>query len=166
MRTSSASAISIGSRSLLAALLSVVLTACAGEPAKDKGPILQRPHGNDCVFFSTVYDWKALDDDHLVIWAPGRKDAYLVELGSPLLGLHFAESVGFVDGNRDGRLCGYGRDAVLLGGHSIPQKSTIFGLTRLTPEEIVQLEARFKVKLMDDNGRKAIPKAPDRSTAQ
>ena len=39
---------------------------------------------NECVFTRSIYDFKALDRNNLVIWAPSRSKAYLVELSMPL----------------------------------------------------------------------------------
>ena len=40
-----------------------------------------RAGGNECVFARTISDFKVLDRNKMVIWAPTRSKAYLVELG-------------------------------------------------------------------------------------
>src|ERR1043165_3330159 len=71
------------------AAASIVSTSAlaAAEEKPAKSPPLR---GNDCVFFRSVYDWKELDANNLVIWAPGRRDAYHVYLTIPLYDLKFA----------------------------------------------------------------------------
>jgi hypothetical protein len=149
-------------RVLLLASVFGVFTACASQASDSTA---KKVHGNDCVFFQSVYDWQGLDDSNLVIWAPSKR-AYLVELSMPLVGLKSAFNLGFIDGTRDGRLCAFGRDAVTLGRDSIPLKSSIRGVTQLAAEDIGQLEDKYKVKLARDTKRKAPPKEPERSTAQ
>ncbi len=150
------------------ATIGVALSACATEPKSDAAPTAKRA-GNECVFFSALYDWQALDDSNLVVWVPGKNDAYQVALTMPLMGLKFANTLGFIDGTQDGRLCSYGRDAITvadnLGGDSMSQRSTIRSIARLNSNTLVQLEEKYKVKLRRESKRKAPPKTPDRETA-
>jgi Family of unknown function (DUF6491) len=105
--------------------------------------------GNDnaCVFFHTVYDWKALDDRHLVIWAPGRHDPYEVELAMPLTSLRYADSLAFVDRNGDGQLCGYGMDRIIVPHEPIRAEASIVGMRRLDAAQLAALAEQYNVKL-------------------
>jgi hypothetical protein len=114
--------------------------------------------GNACVFFRTVHDYRALDKNKLVVWAPGRRAAYLVEVGTPLLDLTWANQLAFVDSNHDGRLCGYGMDRIVIGDTSFPQWSTITSMKPLDERELAQLEQQYNVILM---GKKKSPDARD-----
>lgn len=121
---------------------------------------------DECVFFSTLYDWRVLDDTNLVLWAPGKRDAYRVELTMPLMGMRFADALAFIDGNEDHRLCSYGRDAVGTDRGGAPAKSSIRTITRLNTEDIAKLEEKYKVNLSRDKKKKKIPPEPARETAQ
>jgi hypothetical protein len=152
---------------LTLSIVGFTITACAANPQQDnRQSAASQSRRDQCVFFSSVYDWQALDDTNMVIWAPSRTTAYHLELSMPLPGLKFAHTVGFIDGTRDGQLCSFGFDAVTMGEDSIPQKSTIRSLTRLDAAGITQLEEKYKTKLARDPKRKTLPKEPDRSKAQ
>lgn len=53
----------------------------------------QESSGRDGFFVRSIYDWRAIDNENLVIWAPNRKNAYLVRLASYCHGLNFAETL-------------------------------------------------------------------------
>lgn len=108
-----------------------------------------RASKNDCVFTRSIYDFKALDRNNLVIWAPSRSKAYLVELSMPLPEIKFANRLAFVDRNHDGMLCGYGMDRIVVADSSAAFRtpSTILGMTRLDDAGIAQLEEKYDVRL-------------------
>jgi hypothetical protein len=145
----------------LLALIGIAVSACAAEPAPTA-----KKGADTCVFYSALYDWQALDDSNLVVWVPGKDDAYHVSLTMPLPGLKSAFRLGFVDGTQDGRLCSFGRDAITLGDDSTLQRSTIRSIEHLTADTLVQLEEKYEVKLKRESRRKARPKVPDRETTQ
>jgi Family of unknown function (DUF6491) len=113
-----------------------------------------------CIFSRSVQDFRALDRNKLVVWAPGRRNAYLVELTMPLSDLKFAHEIALVDRNRDGRLCSYGMDRIVVGNGFLREPSTISGVTRLDEARLAQLEAQYGVKL---TRQKQAQKAPDDS---
>ena len=106
-----------------------------------------RASSNDCVFARTIHDFKALDRNRMVIWAPSRSKAYLVELSMPVPELKFANRLAFVDRNHDGMLCGYGMDRIVVADSSFSMPATILGMTRLDDAGIAQLEAQYDVRL-------------------
>lgn len=99
-----------------------------------------------CVFSRSVYDWQALDPTNLVIWAPRYQEAYHVKLGFPLHDLTSQIGVAFVDRNRDGMLCGNGRDQVVTTG-GLRERATILGMTRLDEAGLAALAEQYNVKL-------------------
>ena len=146
----------------ISALLVLALAgACASraESATDTKPAEAMPatapriNSDTCIFFRTVYDWRALDSRHLVLWAPGSNDAYLVETMMPLQDLLFADSLAFVDGNRDGQLCSYGMDEIIVPHSSIPEHASITSLKKLDEAGLAQLSRQYHVKL--DRRKKA-----------
>ena len=152
---------------LLVPAMSIAIAACAATPPQEAAQNAAKASRKDeCVFFSSVFDWQGLDDTTLVIWAPSRNTAYRVELSMPLSGLKFAHTLGFIDGTQDGQLCSFGFDAVTMGDDTIPRKSTIRSMTRLDAAGIAQLEEKYKTTLTRNAKRKAPPKEPDRKSAQ
>jgi hypothetical protein len=149
-------------RVLLGALtIGVVLPACATETASVAG----KPT-SDCVFYSALYDWQLLDDTNLVVWVPGKDDAYHMVLTAPLPGLKSAYKLGYIDATKDGRLCGDGHDAITLTDNDGPQRSTIRSIEHLATDARSLLEAQYQLKLKPNSKRKAPPKVPDREIAQ
>ena len=104
---------------------------------------------NECVFARTIYDFNPLDRNKVVIWAPTRSKAYLLELSMPMPELKFANRVAFVDRNHDGMLCGYGMDRLIVADSSpgFRTPATIMGMKRLDDTELAQLEQQYNVKL-------------------
>jgi hypothetical protein len=76
---------------------------------RDKLPALS----GECIWFNTLYDWKAVDWYNLIIWAPSRKYPYHLELETACDALRFVDTIAFT--SHDNRLCGYGRDSVIVG---------------------------------------------------
>jgi len=90
----------------------------------------------ECIFIETLYDWKALDASRLIVWAPSRKSPYLLVLDQPCSQMRFVDRIGFSD--RDGRLCGFGRDAIIIPG-SFPERCTIGAIHRLDEQTAKKL---------------------------
>lgn len=74
-------------RAAILATASALLVACstAGQS--------QESSGRDGFFVRNIFDWRAIDNENLVIWAPNRRNAYLVRLASYCHGLNFAETL-------------------------------------------------------------------------
>lgn len=103
---------------------------------------------NDCLFFRTVQNWRVLDDRHLVIWAPGQNDPYLLATLNSVWNLKSQEQLAFIDGNHDGRLCGFGGDAIATTNNpGWNDKATIASVRRLDDAALAQVSEQYKVKL-------------------
>jgi Family of unknown function (DUF6491) len=107
----------------------------------------KKPNDNDCLFSTTVRDWRALDTRHLVIWGPGSKDAYLVETMSPVQDMRFTENMAFIDGDHNGMICGRGGDQVAVPGSKISIPTFINSVKRLNDDDVKAVEAQYKVQL-------------------
>jgi hypothetical protein len=136
---------------LIAALATGVVAA-----AQAASPPAANNHGNACVFINSVGQYRSLDRDKIVIWAPGRRDAYLVELSMPLFGLAGSWQMAMIDNDHDGRLCGFSMDRIGVRDMGRPESSSIKSMSRLTDEELDALEQQYDVQLR----RKAKNKEP------
>lgn len=116
----------------------VFLSACVGTGAASRG---STPTYNDCIFASTLSDWRPLDNQNLILFANGRRP-FLVELFQPAPELNFNEMIGVYD--RDGRICPYGGDAIVLRG-GIPQSVSIRSIRRLTDAQLDAVYAEFGI---------------------
>jgi hypothetical protein len=97
---------------------------------------------DDCLFAVTLRDWRPLDERNLILFADGRR-GYHVELFRPALGLTFDVMIGVYD--RDGRICPYGGDAIVIDG-PMPERIEIRSIKRLSDEELDELYVRFGVR--------------------
>jgi len=102
-------------------------------------------NGADCVFGS-VRDFSVLDDDALLLYTSARNRAYYVEVTAACPGLRSAFQIGFED--RDGRLCGFGLDAIVIGGGAFSDRCPISRIHKLEDGEITRvLEHYGRVKI-------------------
>ena len=67
-----------------------------------------------CIDVETLSDWQPVDDQQLLLWAPGDRRSHLLTLASPIVGLLFAEELDVVDGDLDGLICAHGGDEILV----------------------------------------------------
>jgi hypothetical protein len=89
----------------------VFLGGCQGSGQRDtRTPASQ----GICINAMSVGDWQAQDDEHVLLWAESREWAYRLTLTRPLPGLRFEEIMSVIDTNRDGRICAFGGDAILI----------------------------------------------------
>lgn len=131
-----------------AATAAVVAMALGSAPLSAAETPAAKKDDNSCVFAGTINDWRGLDSRNLVIWSPNNHVAYHVTLGFALTDLKSTETLGIVDGNGDGRLCGYGMDQLVITGGAYPEKSTITGMTKLDDAGLAELGEKYKVNLL------------------
>ena len=131
------------------ALLSVLLAVVgsAGATASQENKEEAKKVGNECVFIRTVGNYQPIDRDKVVIWAPGRRDAYLAELSMPLFGLKSAWNMAMIDRDMDGRLCGFSSDRIGVRDVGHPESATIVSMRRLDAEQLAALEEKYDVSL-------------------
>jgi hypothetical protein len=123
-------------------LVAAALGACANQPAAPGTPLKSTPSTTpeDCLFSLTVGNWTALDPERLILYAPGSRQAYLVKLSIPSSDLVFSTSIGVQDGDGNGRICGWGFDAILIVGGT-PDRIPIASVQKLTTDEAAKLIA-------------------------
>jgi hypothetical protein len=142
-------------RSIVTTIFAALAFASAASVATTNEAVKGRENDSDCVFFRTISDWRALDATHMIVWAPSRRTPYLVTLSFPLSDLKWSHRLAFIDGNRDGSLCSFGRDAVVVPDSFTSWRSSIRGISRLDDEGVAALEAQYEVKLRRDRGKAA-----------
>jgi hypothetical protein len=140
-------------RSIQTVALAALLLAGASSFAATNAAVQGRENDSDCLFFRTIHDWRALDSTHMVVWGPGTRNPYLVTLTFPLPDLKWAFRLAFVDGNRDGNLCSFGRDSVVVPNGFTSWRSSIRGISRLDEESVAALEDQYNVKLQRNRGK-------------
>jgi len=123
--------------------------------ANDEGYILEQSRdklprsSNQCLFFRSIYDWKALNRYNLIIWSPGRNNPYHIELNNPCNGIRFSETIGF--SSKDNRLCSYGGDSILINSPGgMLDRCTIGSITRLDKEGLDRLVSQGRGRSLSE----------------
>lgn len=130
----------------IAVAASLLATACVssgpqsqlGTEAKAQERI-QLSRTSDCVFQRTIEDFQAIDNDHVVLYGPGRRKAYLAELGGGCFDMKGQSALAAVDGDRNGQICGFGRDSIAYRNLGMVENCRILGLEDLSDERRLQL---------------------------
>jgi hypothetical protein len=129
---------------LLLACAALAAAGCAITAAPSQRAAAPLPGTDACVFIRNVYDWDVIDSSTLIVYAPMRKDPYLVKLFAPVFDLDFKQRVGFEDGDHSGMLCGNGAANLVVGDEIGPQRVPIVAFRKLTVEQAKQLLTRAK----------------------
>ena len=123
---------------LTLALAAASVSGCASSRAHSERAAAPLPGTEACVFIRNISDWDVIDPTTMIVYAPQRKDAYLLKLFAPVPELDFKQRVGFEDSDHNGQLCGFGDDLVVhdeIGA----QRTPIVAFRKLTPEQLRQL---------------------------
>jgi hypothetical protein len=127
----------------------LLLAACATQVAGEGAPAMSPPSVSkeDCIYSRLISDWSSLDSQRLIVYGSNRSQPYLVKLNFPSNDLAFNIALGVLDADQNGRICGYGFDAILIPS-GIPPRITISSVQKLTKDEAALLiaEARPKKK--------------------
>ena len=128
-------------------LLALSCASFAGNQVGIQADLLPGADRNDCFPIRFSKDRRVLDDQHLLVWAIGETP-YLVQLDRPLQYLSAGgHSITFVDGDRDGRVCRALRDRIVVADSILSKSRKIVAVTRLSPEQIRALEAKYETSL-------------------
>ena len=76
-----------------------------------------------------IDNWRVIDDRQLVVYGPGRGEAWHLQLFAPCQGLRFTETLGFRASGTDW-ICGDPGDAVLLAREPLPDQRGAPGVAR------------------------------------
>jgi hypothetical protein len=122
--------------------LALALGACASTNSSTSESSVVYQNFSDCFFSRTISDWRPLDSMNILVYAGGRQP-YHVQLANPSQNLSFEDAIGFYD--RDGRICPYGGDAVVVNGF-VPDRIPIASIRRLSEGELEALFAEFGIR--------------------
>lgn len=110
--------------------------------------------GKDCIWVDSIYDWKALTDQSLIIWSPNSHCAYRVDFARQCHGLRITEEIAFQ--YRQGRICPDSGDTIIV---PVPgsdcERCRISAIKRLTTAELQQLLPNVAVPEQDASTDKA-----------
>lgn len=109
-----------------------LLVAAPPEALAQARPVGKVARGSDCVFQSSISSFRVLDDRHLVLYGFRQREVYLAELAPACFDVESQSSLGTVDGDRNGQICGYGRDGVSFRRINRHEECRITALERLS----------------------------------
>ena len=127
-------------RAIAAAVLPLLASCVSHGPASQIGTQakaekqIQLKRTSDCVFVSTISDFHALDDRHVVFYSMGQRKAYLAELTGGCFDVRYQSQLGTVDGDNNGQICGFGRDSIAYRRMGTVENCPIMGLEDLSDE--------------------------------
>lgn len=126
-----------------AGLMIVCISACAAtggrEAADDESP--EYSAGSACFYASQASDWTVLDRSTLIVYAPGRSQAFRVDVGPGGSDLRWADSLAFV--SRSNRICGRAGDRIVTPTGNVNRSYTVIDVTRLDPAALEGLLATY-----------------------
>ena len=94
---------------------------------------------SDCVFHRNIDDFHAIDDNYVVLYSMGRRKAYLAEIAGGCFDVKGQNSLAAVDGDRNGQICGFGRDSIAYRNLGRLENCRILGMQELTEERREEL---------------------------
>jgi Family of unknown function (DUF6491) len=134
-------------------LLRLALLLCLASCATQNGVEGSRPakappstSREECLFMSVVADWATVDEQRFLIYGPGRRNVYLAQLTLPTPDLRYGLQLKLIDGDRNGRICGFGSDAVEFDNAVFPGRILIRSLQQIDAAEAAVLLATAKSK--------------------
>jgi Family of unknown function (DUF6491) len=135
-------------KSSLLSLTALLLAACTSAGPQSQLGTEQKAKENqqikltrtsDCVFQSTISDFTALDDTHVVLYSSGRRKAYLAELTGACFDVRSQSALAAIDGDRNGQICGFGRDSIAYRRMGRVEECRIMGMQELSNERRIEL---------------------------
>jgi hypothetical protein len=128
----------------LGLVLALPLAACVSsgpesQLGKKEPQRIKMLRTSDCVFGSSISDFHVLDDSHVVLYGMGGRKAYLAEIVGACFDLKYEHQLATVDGDRNGQICGYGRDSLAFRRMGILESCRIFGMEELSEERRLEL---------------------------
>ena len=107
---------------------------------QDKGPKrIEMSRTSDCVFQSIISDFHAIDDRYVVLYASGGRKAYLAEIAGGCFDVKYQAALAAVDGDRNGQICGFGRDSIAYRRLGMVEDCRILGMEQLSDERRLEL---------------------------
>jgi hypothetical protein len=130
----------------IVATAGLALAACASSgPESQLGRQDEKPkriemtRTSDCVFQRNIDGFDALDDNYVVLYAMGRRKAYLADVTGGCFDVKSQFQLAAVDGDRNGQICGFGRDSIAYRRLGMVEDCRIIGLQELSDERRLEL---------------------------
>jgi hypothetical protein len=131
-------------KQLIIWFFSFVLLGCAssGDQYESAGDAVAT-RSNDCIFQSSIRDYRVLDDRNLIVTAGGKRK-YHVELARRAYGMRSNWSIGFY--SPTGRICSGFSEVIVDDGFGRKESIKLRSIKELSPDELDALLVRFGKK--------------------
>ena len=94
---------------LIAATLAVA--GCAADDRRpERHPAAGGAGSFDCVAVRSISGYQALDDSHVILYGITERDSWVAEIAPGCFGLASSNTIGAIDSDSNGQICGFGRD--------------------------------------------------------
>ena len=126
-------------------LVSFLLVACASSDSmvQTKQKAKSDPHvlkgASDCLSESLISGFNPLDDRHLVLYGSGSRRVFLVEISPACFDLEYRNTLAVIDGDDNGRICGFGRDSIGFERFGRVEHCRIMGMEELSEERRLEV---------------------------
>jgi hypothetical protein len=128
--------LSLRFRSLLLPLVLLSAAGCAARHPRTADLHRGLPGRDACVQILYIQNWDLIAPDSLIVYAPERSDAFLVNLEQPVPDLNAHDNVGFTAGNHDGQICGVAGDMLVRASLHVP----VAAVRSLSGKEVKRLK--------------------------
>jgi hypothetical protein len=91
---------------------------------------------SDCISKSLVSGFQALDDRHILLYGSGRRKTYLIEIAPACFDIARQYTLGTVDGDNNGQICGFGRDSIVYEQMGRVETCRVLGMEELSEERL------------------------------
>lgn len=138
-------------RALFAMLLCFACAGCTPSAPREAARVADADdapaagRGARCFRVSTIDNWRVIDERQLVVYGPGRGEAWHLQLFAPCQGLRFTETLGFRASGTDW-ICGDPGDVVVW-------RANRCSISAVRPVSPAQLKMLFDEDVREDIGR-------------
>jgi len=126
-------------------LLSLSLFVSAEESAQSAATTIDTEGLKPGCFYSReVNNWDELNREYLIVYAPSKNRAYLVNIAPPSMELRGAATIGFA--GRD-QICGKAGERLVVGrGPAVGRDSSVMNVWRLPAEQVEKMLENKKLR--------------------
>jgi len=97
-------------------------------------PGIRLERTSDCIQQSSISGFQVLDDRHIVLFGARNRGAYLVQIAPACFDISQQIALATVDGDQNGRICGFGRDSIGYERFGRRENCRVMGIEELSDE--------------------------------
>ncbi len=123
----------------LALLAACVSSEPQSQSGKDDVQEAEVSGSGNCVLHSSIKSIEPLDDRHIVLFEAAELKAYLAEMEAGCFNIEMQTMFSALDGDKNGQICGSGRDSLAYRRLNAVENCRIVGLEELSDQRRVEL---------------------------